>query len=97
MVLALSRLLSANLPPLKAYKQSTRRKRGDTRIRRRHSSSSVATEDLQYIKLALGFVQDVLDIYENWNGKDTVPLKLQELMKRETRIEPLPSWHSSKK
>ena len=46
---------------------------------------SVATKDqefinLQYIKLALGFVRDVLDAYENWNGKDNAPLKLQELI-----------------
>jgi hypothetical protein len=32
-----------------------------------------------YIRLLPGFVQEVLDAYENWNGKDSVPLKLQEL------------------
>jgi len=33
-----------------------------------------------YIRLLPGFVREVLDAYESWNGKDGVPLKLQELM-----------------
>jgi hypothetical protein len=33
-----------------------------------------------YIRLEPGFVPEVLDAYESWNGKDGVPLKLQELM-----------------
>jgi hypothetical protein len=33
-----------------------------------------------YIRLAPGFVREVLDAYESWNGKDSVPLKLQELI-----------------
>ncbi len=35
---------------------------------------------LEYIQLALHFVEEVLQTYENWNGKDGVPPKLQELM-----------------
>jgi hypothetical protein len=33
-----------------------------------------------YIRLLPEFVREVLDAYESWNGKDSVPLKLQELM-----------------
>ena len=33
-----------------------------------------------YIRITTWFVRQVLDAYENWNGKDDVPLKLQELM-----------------
>jgi len=33
-----------------------------------------------YIRLLPEFVREVLDAYETWNGKDGVPLKLQELM-----------------
>jgi hypothetical protein len=33
-----------------------------------------------YIRLLPEFVREVLDAYENWNGKDGVPLKLQELI-----------------
>ncbi len=33
-----------------------------------------------YIRLAPGFVREVLDVYESWNGKDRVPMKIQELM-----------------
>jgi len=35
---------------------------------------------LEYIQLAPHFVREVLDIYEAWNGKDGVPMKIQELM-----------------
>jgi hypothetical protein len=28
-----------------------------------------------YIRLAPGFVREVLDAYEGWNGKEGVPLK----------------------
>ena len=35
---------------------------------------------LEYIQLAHHFVEEVLQTYENWNGKDGVPPKLQELM-----------------
>ena len=34
----------------------------------------------QYIRLLPEFVREVLDAYENWNRKDNVPKKLQELM-----------------
>ncbi|HEV2119386.1 MAG TPA: hypothetical protein VGS11_04690 [Candidatus Bathyarchaeia archaeon] len=34
----------------------------------------------EYILLLLGFVRDVLDAYDSWNGKDDVPLKFKELM-----------------
>ncbi len=33
-----------------------------------------------YIRLLPEFVREVLCAYETWNGKDGVPLKLQELM-----------------
>jgi len=33
-----------------------------------------------YIRLLPRFVQEVLDAYENWNGKADVPMKLRELM-----------------
>jgi len=33
-----------------------------------------------YVRLALGFVREVLDAYESWKGKHGVPVKLQELM-----------------
>jgi len=34
----------------------------------------------EYIELAPHFVREVLEIYEAWNGKDNVPVKIQELM-----------------
>ena len=36
--------------------------------------------ELDYIRLAPGFAREVLEIYENWQGKDTVPMKVRELM-----------------
>jgi len=33
-----------------------------------------------YINLLPEFVREVLDAYENWNGKDNVPKKIQELI-----------------
>ena len=35
---------------------------------------------LEYIGLAPGFVREVLDVYETWEGKESVPMKLKELM-----------------
>jgi hypothetical protein len=35
---------------------------------------------LEYIRLAPGFAKEVLEIYENWEGKDSAPMKVQELM-----------------
>ncbi|TMI17468.1 hypothetical protein E6H33_02405 [Candidatus Bathyarchaeota archaeon] len=35
---------------------------------------------LEYIMLAPGFVREVLDACEGWEGKDAMPMKLQELM-----------------
>jgi hypothetical protein len=35
---------------------------------------------LEYILLAPGFVREVLDACEGWEGKDAMPMKLQELM-----------------
>ena len=35
---------------------------------------------LEYIELAPGFVREVVDAYESWEGKETVPMKIQELM-----------------
>ena len=36
--------------------------------------------NLDYIELAPGFVRDVLAIYDKWDGKDTLPWKLKELI-----------------
>jgi hypothetical protein len=36
--------------------------------------------ELDYVRLAPGFAKEVLEIYENWEDKDTVPMKLRELM-----------------
>ena len=35
---------------------------------------------LEYIMLAPGFVREVLDVCEGWEGKGAMPMKLQELM-----------------
>ena len=35
---------------------------------------------LEYIWLAPGFVRDVLNVYESWEGREAVPMKLKELM-----------------
>jgi len=35
---------------------------------------------LEYIMLARGFVREVLDACEDWEGKEAMPVKLQELM-----------------
>ena len=36
--------------------------------------------NLDYIELAPGFVRDVLEIYDQWDGKDTLPWKMKELI-----------------
>jgi len=33
-----------------------------------------------YIRITTWFVRQVLDAYENWNEKDNVPMKIQELI-----------------
>ena len=35
---------------------------------------------LDYIGLAPGFVREVFDVYETWEGKESVPMKVKELM-----------------
>jgi hypothetical protein len=35
---------------------------------------------LEYIELARHFVEEVLQIYDDWSGKAGVPSKVQELM-----------------
>ena len=35
---------------------------------------------LEYIGLAPGFAKEVLEIYDSWDGKESVPMKLKELM-----------------
>lgn len=30
--------------------------------------------ELDYVRLAPGFVREVLEIYENWEGSDKVPI-----------------------
>lgn len=36
--------------------------------------------ELDYVRIAPGFAREVLEIYENWEGKETAPMKLRELM-----------------
>ena len=36
--------------------------------------------ELDYVRLAQGFAIEVLEIYENWEGRDRVPMKVRELM-----------------
>ena len=36
--------------------------------------------ELDYIRLDPGFAREVLEIYENWEGKESVPMKVKELM-----------------
>ena len=36
--------------------------------------------ELDYVRLAPGFAREVLEIYEDWEGKDTMPVKVRELM-----------------
>ena len=35
---------------------------------------------LEYIGLAPGFAKEVLEVYESWEGKESVPWKVKELM-----------------
>jgi hypothetical protein len=35
---------------------------------------------LEHIGLAPGFAREALEVYENWEGKDALPMKVQELM-----------------
>ena len=35
---------------------------------------------LEYIGLAPGFVREVVDAYEAWEGKEAMPWKIKELM-----------------
>jgi len=35
---------------------------------------------LEYIELAPGFVREVVDVYDEWEGREAVPMKIQELM-----------------
>jgi len=35
---------------------------------------------MEYIQLAPGFVKEVVEIYESWDGKEPVPMKIQDLM-----------------
>ena len=35
---------------------------------------------LEYIGLAPGFVREVVEVYDAWKGKESVPMKVQELM-----------------
>jgi hypothetical protein len=36
--------------------------------------------ELDYVRLAPGFAREVLEIYENWEGKESSPMRVQELM-----------------
>ena len=36
--------------------------------------------ELDYVRLAPGFAREVLEIYESWEGKESVPMKVKELM-----------------
>ena len=35
---------------------------------------------LEYIELAPGFVREALEVYEAWEGKESAPWKVKELM-----------------
>jgi hypothetical protein len=35
---------------------------------------------LDYVRLAPGFARAVLGVYENWEGRESVPMKVKELM-----------------
>ncbi len=35
---------------------------------------------LEYIGLAPGFAREVLEVYETWEGRENVPMKIKELM-----------------
>ena len=37
-------------------------------------------EMLEYIMLAPGYVREALEVYEKWNGQETLPMKVRELM-----------------
>ncbi|HLC10994.1 MAG TPA: hypothetical protein VJL56_04020 [Candidatus Bathyarchaeia archaeon] len=36
--------------------------------------------ELDYVRLAPGFAKEVLEIYENWEGKESLPMRIKELM-----------------
>ena len=36
--------------------------------------------ELDYVRLAPGFAREVLEIYENWEDKDTLPVMVRELI-----------------
>ena len=36
--------------------------------------------ELDYVRLAPGFAREVVEIYENWKGKESVPMRIKELM-----------------
>ncbi len=36
--------------------------------------------NLDYVCLAPGFAKEVLETYQSWDGKETVPWKIKELM-----------------
>ena len=36
--------------------------------------------ELDYVRLAPGFAREVLEVYENWEEKESVPMKVKELM-----------------
>ena len=36
--------------------------------------------ELDYVRLAPGLAREVLEIYENWEDKHIVPMKVRELM-----------------
>jgi hypothetical protein len=40
----------------------------------------VVVLELDYVRLAPGFAREILEIYEDWEGKDTMPMKVRELM-----------------
>jgi hypothetical protein len=39
-----------------------------------------SNEILDYIKLAPGYVREALEVYDKWNGQETLPMKIRELM-----------------
>src|SRR2546422_7901176 len=47
---------------------------------RRWATHDGVVLELDYVRLAPGFAREVLEIYENWEGKASVPMKVKELM-----------------
>lgn len=56
------------------------RSRGQSRYRINTHNSLQLPDKYQYIQLAPGYVREILEIYDQWDGKKHVPSKVQDLM-----------------